>query len=169
MGNGIQITGLSSSFNLGASNFDADSTTLLTLGPSVSKAAANLPASTANAELFAITGGRILLTAIVGEVTTVIQTQACNLKITFNPTVAGNAVDLCADLNISAFAVGTLLSITGTVADAMVSGLAVRSMTTPLILQPGGIEIDTSATNTGQVKWKMWYMPLDAGVAVAAA
>lgn len=168
MGNGIQITGLSSSFDLSASNFTADASTMMMLGPSVEKAAAGLPES-GSADLFLVTGGRVLLTGIVGEVTTVIQTQANNTRLAFDPTVTGSNVDLCANLNISADVVGTLYSITGVVADAMVDGLAVRAMTTPIILQPGAVVLTTAATNTGQVKWKMWYMPLDSGVMVAAA
>lgn len=168
MGNGLVISGLSTSFNLDSSNFDAATSTLMGLGASVSKGATTLPATT-TANLFTITGGRILMTGIVGEVTTVVQTQACNLSISSDPTVAGTSVALCGVLNISADTVGTLYSITGTVSDAMVDGLAVRGMTMPLIIQAGAIVWTTSATNTGAVSWKMWYQPLDSGVVVAAA
>lgn len=168
MGDGIQITGLSASFNLAASNFASDAATKLSLGTSVEKAAAGLPAGTVG-NLFTITGGRILLTNILGEVTTVIQTQANNTKLVFDPTVTGSNVDLCAVLNISADVVGSFYSITGTFSDAMVNGLAVNGMSTPIILQPGAIALETAATNTGEIKWKMWYMPLDSGVTVAAA
>jgi hypothetical protein len=168
MGNGIQITGLASSFDLGASNFGADAAPALALGASVSRAAAALPASTTG-NLFTVTGGRILLTGIVGQVTTVIQTQACNASLVADPTVAGSNVALCGVLNISALAVGTLLSITGTAATAMQGGLAVVAMTTPWIIQPGAIGLLTSATNSGEISWKMWYMPLDTGAVVAAA
>lgn len=168
MGNGIQITGLASSFDLAATNFAADAAPALALGASVSRAAAALPATTTG-NLFTVTGGRILLTGIVGEVTTVIQTQACNASLVVDPTVAGSNVALCAVLNISALAVGTLLSITGVAATAMQSGLAVVGMTTPWIIPPGAIGLLTSATNTGAVSWKLWYMPLDTGAVVAAA
>jgi hypothetical protein len=168
MGNGIQITGLSSSFNLGGSNFDADAATKLLLGTSVSRSAANLPASTTGA-LFNITVGRVLLTAIFGQVTTVIQTQACNARLVADPTVTGSNVDLCADLNITALAVGSLLSMTGLASDALFAGLAVRSMINRVILPPGALSLTTSATNTGHVAWKMFYMPLDDGATVAAA
>jgi hypothetical protein len=169
MGNGIQITGLSTSFDLAAANFNSNVSALFYRGTAVERATADLPASTANAVLFNITGGRILLTGILGEVTTVIETQACNTKLTFNPTVAGSAVDICANLDITAAAVGTLFTITGTAANAMVSGLGLVAMASPWVLQPGAIELDTAATNTGQVKWKVWYMPLDTGATVAAA
>lgn len=142
--------------------------TKLNWGQTAERATANLPQTTTG-NLFTITGGRILLTAIVGEVTTVIQTQLNNTKVVFDPTVTGANVDLCANLDITADAVGTLYSITGTATDAMASGLGVASMATPWILQPGAIALTCSASNTGQVKWKIWYTTMDDGAVVAAA
>ena len=137
-------------------------------GRTAERATAVLPATTVG-NLFTIAGGRILLTAIVGEVTTVIQTQANVTKLVFDPTVTGSNVDLCATLDITADAVGTLYTITGTAATAMQSGLAAPSMSIPWVLQAGAIGLSCGATNTGSVKWKIWYTPLDAGVVVAAA
>lgn len=168
MGNGLVISGLSTGFDLAASNFDIDTTTYMKFGRSVEKASAALPASTVG-NLFTITGGRIMLTAIVGEVTVVIQTQANNTKLVFDPTVAGSNVDLCAVTDITGDTVGHLYTITGTAGDALVTALAVKAMVTPVILQPGAIALSCAATNTGEAKWKMWYMPLDSGVTVAAA
>jgi hypothetical protein len=141
-------------------------------GTKVSRATAALPATTA-AAIFTITGGKVLVTAIYGEVTTVIQTQANNTQLTYDPTDAGATQDLCADLDISADAVGTMYSITGTPATAMQDGLNFLSsnkvLAQPLILKPGSILLDCAATNTGSVKWDLWYVPLDTGAAVAAA
>jgi hypothetical protein len=140
------------------------------IGDSVERATADLPAAGANDELFTISGGRILLTGILGEVTTVIQTQANSTKLAFNPTVTGSNVDLCATADITADVVGTLYSITGTASDGLLSGLSLAgAMAASVILQPGTIELDTSATSTGKVKWAVWYIPLDYGVSVVAA
>jgi hypothetical protein len=51
----------------------------------VSRDTANLPQST-QTPYFTVTG-RVLITQIVGEVTTVIETQDCDLDIRANPTV----------------------------------------------------------------------------------
>lgn len=129
---------------------------------------ASLPATTASA-LFTVTG-RIKLISIIGEVTTIVQTQACNAKLIANPTV-GADVDLCAVLDITAAAVGTQFSITGTLANAMVkttSGAGVFQAA-PLLIQPGTIDLSTSANNTGSVKWRIEYVPVDAGARVFAA
>lgn len=132
------------------------------------RATAALPATTQSA-LFTVTG-RIKLISIIGEVTTVIQTQACNAKIVANPTV-GTDVDMCAVLDITAAAVGAQFSITGTLANAMVkttSGAGVFQAS-PLLVLPGTIDLSTSATNTGSVKWRIEYVPVDAGARVIAA
>ena len=133
----------------------------------VSRATAALPQTTAET-LVTITGGRVILANIIGEVTTVIQTQADNTKLVFNPTEAGASTDICAVLNITAKAVGTLFSITGTVATALQSGLwLTTTIGTPLILSEGTIELDCAASNTGSVQWDVYYLPLDEGATVA--
>ncbi|MEU0207352.1 MULTISPECIES: hypothetical protein [Streptomyces] len=144
----------------------------LLCGVKVQRATAALPQTTAGA-LFTITGGKVLITSLVGEVTTVIQTQADNTKLTFDPTDAGATQDLCAVLDITADAVGTLYSITGTPATAMQDALnflpSNKVPAQPIVLKPGSILLDCAASNTGSVKWDLTYIPLDNGAAVAAA
>lgn len=141
------------------------------LGRRVDRATENLPQTT-DTSLFTITGGQVLITSLVGEVTTVIQTQANNTKVKFNPTATGADQDLCAVLDISADAVGTLYTISGTVADALRDDLLIGLNSVfgagGLILSEGEIELDCAASNTGQVKWYLTYIPLDDGAAVAA-
>lgn len=138
-------------------------------GTTVSRATAALPQTTQSA-LFTITGGRILLTGIVGEVTTVIQTQANNTKLVGNPTT-GTDVDLCAVLSITAKEVGTLFGITGLFSDALVGANAGAGVMprNPVVLPIGTIDLSCAASNTGSVKWLMMYYALDAGASVAAA
>ena len=139
------------------------------LGFRVDKATASLPQTTDGA-LFTITGGRVYMTAIIGEVTTVIQTQANNTKLVFNPTETGADQDMCAVLNISGDAVGTLYTISGTVGDALRDDLWIGiSMTYPMILSEGDIELNCAASNTGNVSWTMFYYPIDTGATVASA
>ena len=139
------------------------------LGTRVDRATAALP-QTAAAALFTVTGGRVAIMAILGEVTTVIQTQANNTKLVANPT-AGTSVDLCAVLNISADEVGCLYGVTGTVGDALIgvnAGYAPLPAR-PLVVAAGTIDLDCAASNTGSVKWSIWYAPLDDGAVVTAA
>jgi hypothetical protein len=137
-------------------------------GSKVSRATDTLPQTTAEA-IFTIAGGRVILTSIVGEVTTAVQNQANNMKLTSNPT-AGTSVDMCAVLNVAADEVGCLYSITGTPADALIGTNAglVPDMAKSQILPIGTIDLDCSASNTGSVKWDLTYIPLDAGATVTA-
>src|SRR5688572_17918801 len=89
----------------------------LAMGFQTDRATAALPQMAAHA-LFTIATGRIVVFGLIGEVTTVIQTQANNTKIVANPTT-GTSVDLCAVLSITADEVGCLYGITGVFADAM--------------------------------------------------
>jgi len=119
--------------------------------------------------LFNVIGGRIAITQIIGEVTTVIQTQANNTKLTATPT-GGVAADLCAANNISADAVGTLYGITGTVANAMVASLgSLVPQATKIIVGEGTIDLDCAAENTGAIKWTIYYIAMDDGAYVEAA
>lgn len=136
-------------------------------GTKVDKASATLPASTTQT-LFTVSGGRIVLTSIVGEVTTLVQTQANNAKLTAAPTT-GTAVDLCAVLDITADEVGCLYGITGLFTDAMLGSNAGATvvMRNCLVIPVGVIRLSCAATNTGATKWSMTYVALDDGASVA--
>ena len=124
----------------------------------VERAAASLPQTTATA-YFTVTG-KVLITQIVGEVTTVIQTQANNTKLISNPTV-GADVDLCAVNDITADAAGTVYTITGTLADAMVattSGAAAGQLGAVLVTA-GTIDLSCAASSTGATSWVIQYVP----------
>ena len=144
----------------------------LLCGVKVQRATAALP-QTSTSTLFTVSGGKVLITSLIGEVTTVIQTQADNTKLTFDPTDAGATQDLCAVLDITADAVGTMYSITGTPATAMQDALnflpSSKVPAQPIVLKPGSILLDCAASNTGSVKWDLCYIPLDNGASVAAA
>ncbi|MVO84188.1 hypothetical protein GPA10_05225 [Streptomyces sp. p1417] len=148
-----------------------DQVRALLRGIKVSRATAALPQTAAGA-LFTVSGGKVLITGLVGEVTTVIQTQADNTKLTFDPADAGATQDLCAVLDITADAVGTMYSVTGTPGTAMQDALnflpSNKVPAQPIVLKPGSILLDCAASNTGSVKWELTYIPLDNGASVAA-
>jgi len=133
----------------------------------VSKATATLPQSTTAAK-FTVSGGKVLICDIIGEVTTIIQAGANNMKLISNPTV-GADVDLCATLDIDGDAVGTTYHITGTLADAMVAKTsgAGESQASPIEVSAGTIDISCSASKTGAIKWTLFYIPIDAGAKVS--
>lgn len=138
-------------------------------GNKVDRATATLP-QTATGALFNITGGRILLTSIVGEVTTAIQAQANAVKLRATPTT-GSVNDLSGTVDINGAAVGSLLGATGLAADALVlsTGGGVSNLRNPIVVAIGAIGLNTAASNTGSIKWSITYVPLDNGATVAAA
>lgn len=152
-----------------ANSIDRKAVAQITQGFRVSRATATLPQTTASA-LFNIAGGRVLILGIVGEVTVAIQNQANNTKLVANPTT-GTSVDMCAVLSIANDEVGCLYGITGVAADAMVGANAGSTVwpTRPTVLNVGSIDLDCAASNTGSVKWDVWYLPLDDGAYITAA
>jgi hypothetical protein len=57
-------------------------------------------------DLFTVTGGRVLVTQIIGEVTTIIESKTVNFKLASDPTV-GTTNDMCANLDLTGAEVGT--------------------------------------------------------------
>lgn len=146
----------------------------LIFGTLVSRATATLP-QTAAGNLFAVTGGRIVLLAIVGQVTTVIQAQVNATKLQSVPTT-GSAVDLSATVDINALEAGGLLSLvtalTATpfsLALAKQNSGAVPIQAVGIVIPIGNIALNCAASNTGSIKWDLMYVPLDNAGAVTAA
>lgn len=132
------------------------------------RATATLPATTAT-PYFTVTG-KVRIISIIGEVTTAVQAQANAIKLISNPTV-GADVDLCATVESNAAAVGSLFTITGTLANAMIKTVsgAVPQQASPVIVTAGSIDLSTAATNTGATKWSIVWEPVDQGAMVIAA
>jgi hypothetical protein len=141
---------------------------LIRYGTKVDKTAAVLPAGAAGT-IFTVSGGRVIVTGIVGECTTVCDGTATTLKITSTPTT-GTAVDLTSTTAITSKEVGALVSLPLTLGGALVvnnAGAAEVPGALQFVVPIGTIQITTSATNTGAFKWSLTYVPLDDGASVA--
>lgn len=132
----------------------------LFLAKKVEKAATAI-AGASTKDMFTIASGRIVLLALVAEVTTNIEAQANNLTVQVNPTV-GAAGALGTAIETNAAQIGTTFSITGNPADAITknTGVAIGCVQ-PCIIPAGVITLTTAADNTGAMKWTAWYYPLD--------
>lgn len=122
--------------------------------------------------LFTVAGGRVVVTSLVGEVTTIVQAQANATKLTFNPDGAGATSDLCATLDINGDAVGLYYGVTGDFSDAMTEGvqsLEAPAFGGPFILSEGVIGVATAANSTGAIQWTISYVPLDDGASIVSA
>ena len=126
-----------------------------------------------NTTLFNYTG-TIKILSIVGRVTTIMETKTQNTKLAV-VSDSLTAVDICANVDLTAAAVGTLLTITGTAANAMVAtthgalapaqaGAVVATCTTA-----GVIRQVAGAANTGKITWFIQWEPLSADATLTAA
>ena len=143
----------------------------LTFGTKVDRATAVLPA-TAYGVLFTVSGGRVLVTGLVGEFTVVASGTATTVKVTGTPTT-GTAVDWTTATAITSKEVGSQMTLPAASGGALVvqnggAGGQVQ-LASPYVAAIGTVGITTSATNTGSAKWSITYVPLDDGATVTAA
>jgi hypothetical protein len=127
---------------------------------------------TASQNIFTVAGGRILLVALTGQVTTVIGATATTLKVTNTPT-SGTATDIASATAITSKEVGTLIGLPLTPGSALVVGAnAGAAVQVPghqgWLIQPGTISVTTSASTTGGLSYDLVYIPYDTGVTVTA-
>jgi hypothetical protein len=139
------------------------------IGVHVARATAALP-QTATGHLFTVTG-RVLVTALVGQVTTAIQSTDPVAKITSTPT-AGTAVDVASTVDLSSLEVGGFIFAEGD-GTALVKSNAgaafIGANSGRFICNAGYIDLITGASKTGAVKWDLYYVPLDDSSSVVAA
>lgn len=144
----------------------------LALGFKVEEPAAVLPA-TATSHIFLISGGRVVVTSLVGQVTTVCSGTATTVSLGTTPTVGtANTTGLSTATAITSLEVGSLVSLPLTKGALQVGsngGAGVQIMGDGgLVVPAGNIDITTSATNTGAFKWTLTYYPFDDGAFVTA-
>lgn len=147
-----------------------DAAQLFHLGIHVAKAAATLPSSTTQ-DIFTVAGGRVLVKALLGEVTTLVGTGTTpDLQVQMDPTV-GTTIDVATDVQIGDDEVGTLYYVEGdgTALIPISSGYGQAAAGQGFILPAGTLQIVTSETTTGATKWDIFYVPLDDGAYIVSA
>lgn len=146
-----------------------DQLRLIRYGLKVDRAAAALPAS-GTGHAFQVTGGRVIVTGLVGQVTTACDSTATTLKVTSTPTT-GTAVDLTSATAVTSKEAGALITLPLTLGGALnVQNAGAGEMPGALqfVVPVGYVDLITSATNAGAAKWSIFYIPLDDAGAVAA-
>jgi hypothetical protein len=142
------------------------------LGNQVVRAAATLPAS-ATATLFTVAGGAVLIQSLWGVVTTACDGTATTLALGSTPTsgTAGNTA-IAAATAVTSKPIGTFYvpqwasEVGGT--PILANNVQAQSGSTASFLAyTGTITWTTSATNAGQMKWYLSYLPVDAGATVS--
>jgi len=143
-------------------------------GIRVDRAGKALAAGTAN--LFTITGGRVLLVGLLGEVSSALDATATTIQIASLRTdvTTPTATVLC----IASAAQGSAtVSVMYTLPAAVGSALTTSTGTSAAIMNAvryvipvGALQIiTTGGANAGLVKWSVWYQQIDDGAYMAAA
>lgn len=136
-------------------------------GTRVERATGTLAAVTI--ALFTVAGGKVLITSIIGEVTTAI-TVANAYRLQHNPTV-GTTSDLVAatDIGTTDTPAGNLLGFSGVKTASIVTGPgSAPTLTSGIVCTAGSIE-SVSAGTDGAITWVLTYIPLDDGASIVAA
>jgi hypothetical protein len=134
----------------------------------VFRAAAALP-STAIGTLFNITGGRVLIKALTGQVVTLLSgTNSTTAGLT--PTVTGTSAPAAlSSAGIIPVAVGSPIvsKLDGGALIVAAPGSVIGAA--PWLALAGAVTITTASTVTGTVSWDLCYVPYDPGAVVTAA
>ncbi len=127
----------------------------------------------ASADLWSCSGP-VLIHNIWGIVTTTaIAAAATNTKISFDPDDGGSDVDLCANLDITGQATGTINRVSKDFSEALIASLDVSEVTdyhseVVIIGQAGDIKVTYSAATAGQINWFIRYSKIGTGVITAS-
>src|SRR3990170_2164116 len=147
----------------------------LALGMKVTKAGV----LTADDDLFTVVG-QVLITLIMGQVTTVMDGGASTVKLNEKTS----SIDLCAATTITSDAVGEIYFLSGDTG-AVVNGADAPTLKVgqlagtphaPIIFGLGNgalgsltIESTETGDDTGEILWTLFYIPLEDGAYVEAA
>lgn len=146
---------------------------VLNRGTLVTKASQAFP-QTATATLFTVTGGLVIITGLVGQVTVATTTDPGLTLGCGTPTVGGtlDTDGLATTTALTSAEVGTLVTVQASsgLGGALVVGSLAGSaawLSTEFIVNSGTITWTTSASHAGSMAWWLTYVPLDTGASVS--
>jgi hypothetical protein len=151
-------------------NASRDVLTTTKLGYHVSRATAALPTTGVTTSYFTITGGRVEVTLLIGEVTTAIQNSDPGISVTSRATT-GTALVLNSTVALTSLEIGGFIRVNG-LGSALVksnAGAVLSAANSGFIVNTGNIAVIATTTKTGSVKWDLWFVPIDEGATVTAA
>ncbi len=120
-----------------------------------------------------ITGGRILITHLYGDVTGQESGGANTMDLFFDPAGDGAGQALCTAIDVDGdLKERTIYALTGTVTDAMVktdNNFSNGELSAPLLLSEGTLVARHSGGSGPSVVWTVTYTPIDDEAVVVAA
>lgn len=147
----------------------------IAFGVQVIKLAQTPPNSGSSATLFTVASGAVLVTSLLGHVSTALSGSTGAIALGSKPTVGTEETAGIATAGVVGGAeIGTWISavpldtgLAGAIQANVHAGTVVY-LGTPFVVNPGTIEITTSvATMTGAIDWYLTYVPLVTGGTVS--
>lgn len=144
----------------------------IAFGTQVIKTGVALP-QTATANLYTVSGGAVMVTALLGLVSTVIASSDPQLTIGTAPTVGtAETAGIATSTSLASAEVGTWIGVqpSSGLAGALINGAHAGNsvyLPTPFVVSAGTITLTTGASKTGAITWYLMYVPLDTGAAVS--
>ncbi len=146
-----------------------DAFSAILLGIQVSRATATLPQN-ATQHLFTVTGS-VCVKLMIGRVTVAIQSSDPVAKITGTPG-AGTAVDIASTATLASLEIGGWIGVSGDGTALLANNHGASLLGAKpcfFLVDTGTIDLITTASKTGSIKWDLWYVPVDAGATITAA
>lgn len=129
-------------------------------GPRWLRRRSTLVPQTAQAAIFRVTGGPILLYALVGDVTAAFDATVTNLSLLSNPTSGLTDLAFGTVVAVASLASGALLVVPSVAGTILKTGGGASTIA-PIVVDAGTIDVLTSANNlTGKVEWNAAWEPL---------
>lgn len=135
-----------------------------------------LPASATTQTLFTASGGLVVVTSLVGQVTTAIGSTATTLALGLGTPGVGGTLDtdgIGTATTITSQEIGTLITaqassgLGGAVVVGSLAGSA-AFLPAPFVINSATITATTSANaGGGVIKWYLTYIPVDTGATVS--
>lgn len=150
----------------------------LLYGNQVIKAAQTFPqGGPGTANLFTIAGGMVMVTSLIGVVTTVIAGTDPQLSLGLAPTIGtAQTSGIATTKALTSAEVGTLIAVyssgglattLGVMTTAAKAGAAVFGELGKFVCPAGTITQTAQTAQTGAISWYLTYVPIDAGASVS--
>jgi len=119
--------------------------------------------------LFVVHNGTILVHGIVGVFTEA--SDGAQGGVAVNANLDHGGTNLCTVTDVDDQEVGTLISITGTVSDALLVGSVVNFPSKQLLLGEGTMKLELSdyTDSTGKIQFYLFWSPVEDGAYVLSA
>ncbi len=143
-------------------------------GVQLIKASQNMPQGVTTATLATVSGGAVLITSLLGLVTTATGSTALStIALGTVPSIgSASTTGIMAATPVISIPVGTWIGLVQSAGVGAVGAIPSNAggavfLTTPFVVSAGTITWTSATANTGQIKWYFTYIGLDNGAGIS--